>query len=212
MGYSQDLVVIQTVVSLGGHVDINVLWLSVQVFLGEAQLRVDILLTIVVVVDCDLNKVDNVIVVKALIGWGVESRLGEVHLRLKLEQNNIIVMTIVGPAEWISPSAEFWLHGGQVLWVVPLSVHGRVIVKLAKIGGHLPLKLAISLHETLSAWSSISWVHSGKTIWLLILKVELKVMWECIDWLWGIWVVLWGNPCWLNSSLELLVMDQFRLG
>jgi len=209
---SQDLVVVQSVVGLGRHVDVDVLWLSVEVILRQAKLLVDIFFSVVAVVHFDLNKVDNFIIIEALIGWSVESRLGEVNFRLELEENDIVIRAIIGPAEWVSPSAEFWFHLCKILWVVPLSVQGRVIVKLAKICSNLPFNIALGLQEARSSWSSISRVHTFKSIWLLILKIELEVVWERIYWLWSIWVMLWDNRLWLDGSLKLLQLNQFSLG
>ena len=56
---SQDLVVVQSVVGLRRHVDVDVLWLSVEVILRQAKLLVDIFFSIVAVVHFDLNKVDS---------------------------------------------------------------------------------------------------------------------------------------------------------
>ena len=87
-----------------------------------------------------------------------------------------------------------------------------MVIKLTEIWGDLPFEVTVSLNKTLlSLYTSVGWIHGSETPWLLILKIELKVVGESINWLWSVRIVLWWDKWWLNSGLELLVPYQFSL-
>lgn len=156
--HSQDLVVVKTVVGFGAVLNVDVLRLSAQVFIGNMQNGIDIIISSVfVVVHLNLDEVDNGVVIQALIGGRVEAGLVVVHLLFHLEKDDIVIIAVIPPAEWVSPSAEFGLTNFVVL--IELSVEGRVVIELTKIWKNGPLNVR-SLLDVRGFWiGSVSWVH-----------------------------------------------------
>lgn len=54
-----------------------------------------------------LQKVDNLVVIKTVVGWGWESRLVISDLRFKLWENLLVIITVIGQGEWVNMSVEF---------------------------------------------------------------------------------------------------------